>query len=60
MEDPATYGGGLNIADSAAMAASATGRAALTSWNYAALVEDGERVVDESGGAEIAVNSLHG
>jgi hypothetical protein len=64
MEDPSTYGGGLNIADSAAMAASATGRAALTSWNapvpYAALVEDGERVVDEIGGAEIALNGLHG
>jgi hypothetical protein len=27
---------------------------------YAALVEDGERVLDESDGAEIALNGLHG
>ena len=33
MEDPSTYRRGLNIADSVAMAASATGRAALRPWS---------------------------
>jgi hypothetical protein len=52
-----TYRGRLNIAESVAMAASATGRASSQAIEqradaYAALVEDCERVVDEVGGAE--------
>jgi hypothetical protein len=46
MEDSSTYRCGLTIADLA--------------YAYAALVEDCERVVDESGGPEVTLRRLPG
>jgi hypothetical protein len=65
MEEAPTYRGGLNIAHSIAMAASAIGSSDSVvlqqrAYSYAALVEDFERVVDEAGGCEVTLRERHG